>query len=248
MYRLLYVSAFVVAAATGVAAQGQPAPPWRGENLQFFPKDITRPQLVQRMREFSFALDVRCQYCHTGGDGVSFDGVNFASDEKPAKVKARAMLRMVDQLNNTMLAALPSRAEPRVTVGCATCHRGLALPKSLQTTLLEIVDSQGAPAAVAKYRELRANTLIGGKYNFGEWEITELARRLTEAGKTAEAITILEMNGEFNPKSADIEFTLGELHRARNETDKAIARYRAALEKSPQHQGAKRWLIELTKQ
>ena len=48
------------------------------------------------MREFSFALNVRCQYCHTGGDGISFEGVNFASDEKPAKVKARAMLRMVD--------------------------------------------------------------------------------------------------------------------------------------------------------
>ena len=247
MHCWLYVSAFVAAAA-GLAAQAQPAQQWRGENLQYFPRDITRPQLVQRMREFSFALDVRCQHCHAGGDGVSFDGVVFASDEKPAKVKARAMLRMVDQLNNTMLAALPSRAEPRVSVGCATCHRGLALPKSLQTTLFEIVNAEGAPAAVAKYRELRTDTLIGGKYNFGEWEINELARRLTEADNTAAAVAILEMNGEFHPKSADIDFTLGELHRGRNERDKAVARYRAALEKNPQHQGAKRWLAELTKQ
>lgn len=131
------------------------------------------------MREFSFALDVRCQHCHAGGDGVSFDGVNFASDEKPAKVKARAMLRMVDQLTNTMLASLPSRAEPRVNVSCATCHHGLALPKSLQTTLLEIVNAQGAAAAVARYRQLRhQDTLVAGKYNFGEWEINELARQL----------------------------------------------------------------------
>jgi lipopolysaccharide biosynthesis regulator YciM len=50
------------------------------------------------------------------------------------------------------------------------------------------------------------------------------------------------------PKSADIDFTLGELHRAGKENDKAIARYRAALEKNPQHQGAKRPLTELTKQ
>ena len=237
----------VVATAGALSAQAQ-QPPWRGENLQFFPQDITRPQLVQRMREFSFALDVRCQYCHAGGDGISFDGVVFASDDKPAKVKARAMLRMVDELNNTLLARVPSRAEPRVVVGCATCHRGLALPKSLQTTLFEIVEKDGAAAAVARYRALRRDTLIGGKYNFGEWEINELARRLTEAGNTAAAIAILEMNGEFHPKSADIDFTLGELHRGRGEHDRAIQRYRAALDKNPQHQTAKRWLAELTKQ
>jgi hypothetical protein len=226
----------------------EPQPPWKGENLQYFPKDIPRPQLVQRMREFSFALDVRCQHCHAGGDGVSFDGVNFASDEKPAKVMARAMLRIVDQLNNTMLPSLPRRAEPPVNLNCATCHHGLPLPKSLQTTLLEIVNTVGVPAAVAKYRQLRnQDTLLSGKYDFGEWEINELARRLTEAGRTAEAIAILEMNGECNSKSADIDFTLGELHRGRKENDKAIARYRAALEKNPQHLGAKRWLTELTK-
>ena len=246
MRRALIVT-FLLLAPSSAAAQGAQAP-WRGENLQYFPKDIPRPQLVQRMREFSFALDVRCQHCHAGGDGVSFDGVNFASDEKPAKVKARAMLRMVDQLNNTMLASLPSRVEPRVNANCATCHHGLALPKSLQTTLLEIVNAQGAAAAVARYRQLRQqDTLVAGKYNFGEWEINELARQLTEAGKTADAIAILEMNGEFNPKSADIDFTLGELHRGRKENDKAVARYRSALEKNPQHQGAKRWLSELAK-
>jgi hypothetical protein len=215
-------------------------------NLQYFSKDITRQQLLQRMREFSFALDVRCQHCHSGGDGVSFDGVNFASDDKPAKVKARAMLRMVDQLNNTMLASLPSRAEPRVDVNCTTCHRGLALPKTLQKTMIETVDKEGAAAAVAKYRQLRQDTVIAGKYNFGEWEINEAARQLTDAGKTAEAIALLEMNGEFYPKSADIDFTLGELHRGRKENDKAISRYRAVLEKNPQHQGAKRWITQLT--
>jgi hypothetical protein len=78
-----------------VPAQAQTPPaPWKGENLQFFPKDIERPPLIQRMREFSLALNVRCQYCHAGGDGISLEGVKFASDEKPAKVKARAMLRM----------------------------------------------------------------------------------------------------------------------------------------------------------
>ena len=148
------------------------------------------------MREFSFALGVRCQYCHAGGDGVSFEGVSFASDDRPAKITARAMLRMIDQLDTVTLAQLASRAQPRVVVDCATCHRGVPLPKSLQTVLFEIVDAQGAPAAIAKYHELRKDVALGS-YNFGQWEINELARRLTEAGKTDAAIAILEMNGEF---------------------------------------------------
>jgi tetratricopeptide (TPR) repeat protein len=228
-------------------ATAQPAQaPWKGENLQFFPKDISREQLTQRMREFSFALNVRCQYCHIGGDGVSFEGVNFASDEKPAKVQARAMLRMVDQLNRTVLPQLPHRSEPRVDVECATCHRGLALPKSLQTTLLEIIEKDGVDAAVKRYRALREGVVFG-RYNFSEWEMNELARRLQEAGKIDAAIAMLALNGEFNPQSPDIDFFIGELHRDRGEHDLAVQRYRAALEKAPKHQGAARWLAELEK-
>ena len=177
--------------------------PWKAENLQYFPKDISRQALTQRMREFSFALGVRCQYCHAGGNGITFEGVSFPSDEKPAKAKARAMLRMVDQINNALLAQLPSRAEPRVAVDCATCHRGVAIPKSLQTTLFEIVQAQGAPAAIEKYGQLRRDALLG-QYNFGEWEINELARRLTEAGDVKAALAILEMNQEFYPASVEL--------------------------------------------
>jgi Photosynthetic reaction centre cytochrome C subunit len=193
----------VLLVAAPCAAQPTPAP-WKAENLQYFPKDISRPALTQRMREFSFALGVRCQYCHAGGDGVTFDGVSFPSDDKPAKQKARAMLRMVDQINTGLLAQLPSRAEPRVTVDCATCHRGVALPKSLQTTLFEIAQADGAPAAVAKYRELRRDAALGS-FNFGEWEINELARRLTEAGNHKAALAVLEMNREYHPLSVELE-------------------------------------------
>jgi hypothetical protein len=236
----------LVAAAAGTASAQTTDTPWKGENLQVYPKDIGRAQLTQRMREFSFALGVRCQYCHAGGNGVSFDGVSFASDEKPAKRTARLMLRMVDQLNSATLAQLPSRAEPRVVVECGTCHRGSALPKSLQTTLFEIVESQGASAAVAKYRELRADAILG-RYNFGEWEINELARRLVEAGKPDAAIAILDMNAEFNPTSAEIEVMVGEIYRHQGNRDKAIERYRKALAKAPQHPVAKRLLEELEK-
>jgi hypothetical protein len=245
-YRMLAIGA-ALALTTRTTAQPDPAQ-WKGKNLQYFPAGIERGALVQRMREFSFSLGVRCQHCHAGGDGVSLEGVDFASDEKPAKNKARAMLRMTDQVNRTLLPQVPSRAEPRVVVDCATCHRGLALPKTLQTTLYEIVKKDGAAAAAARYRELRRTDTMSGRYNFGEWEINELARRLSEEKDTASAIAILEMNGEFYPKSASIDFGLGELHRTRGERDAALARYRAALQKDPGHQGAKARIAELEKQ
>ena len=111
MLRCTLVLAFTVAVAASSRAQS-PQVPWKGENLQYFPKDITRERLTQRMREFSFALNVRCQYCHAGGDGISFEGVDFSSDDKPAKNKARAMLRLTDQVNKTLLPEVPSRADP----------------------------------------------------------------------------------------------------------------------------------------
>jgi Photosynthetic reaction centre cytochrome C subunit len=247
-HRLLTMFAALVVMAPIAAQTPSGQSPWKPKNLKYFPQDITREKLTQRMREFSFALGVRCQYCHAGGDGVSFEGVDFSSDEKSEKVKARAMLRMVDQVNGTLLAQLPSRAEPRVIVDCVTCHRGLPLPKTLQTTLFEIVEKDGAARAVEKYRELRREASLSGRYNFGEWEINELARRLAEANNASAAITILEMNGEFYPKSPEIDFALGELHRTHGERDQAIQRYRVALEKAPQHMGAKRRLEEMEKQ
>jgi tetratricopeptide (TPR) repeat protein len=243
-YRILAVVAILAAVAP---AAGQQQPPWKGKNLQYFPADVKREALVQRMREFSFALDVRCQYCHSGGDGISFEGVDFSSDDKPAKLKARAMLRMTDEINTTLLPKVPSRAEPRVSVECTTCHHGVRLPKSLQTTLFEIATTDGAPAAVARYRALRSSDTLSGKYNFGEWEINELARRLAEAKKPDAAIALLEMNGEFYPKSVAIDITIGEIRLAAGDRDKALASFRQALAKTPDDARLKARIAELEK-
>lgn len=241
-HRMLAIAVVIVLNVVA-GAQSQPQP----QNLQHFPKDITREQLIQRMREFSFALGVRCEYCHDAPEGVPPRPGAFASDVKPAKLKARAMLKMVDQLNSSLLAAIPSRAEPRVEVTCVTCHRGLALPKTLQTTLYEITKRDGAAAAVSRYRQLRETQSLSGRYNFGEWEINELARRLTDAGDRNAALTILEMNGEFYPKSSAIDYMIGELHLALGDRDQALVRYRAALEKAPDNRLAKQRIDELQK-
>src|SRR5262245_11772485 len=206
MRTIPFVVLLASAAFAAAGAQTPPQqPPWKPKNLRYFPQDITREALVQRMREFSFALNVRCQYCHAGGDGVSLEGVDFASDEKPTKLKARAMLKMTRTINSSLLTEIPSRAEPKIEVDCVTCHHGRRQPKTLQTMLFETIDSEGIAAAVTRYKEARGN-MVSGVYNFGEWEINELARRLVEAKKPDAAIAMLEMNGEYYPKSATIDF------------------------------------------
>jgi tetratricopeptide (TPR) repeat protein len=238
MHRVVFVALLLAASASAQI-------PERFENLQYFPKDIPRDSLVQQMRTFSLTLGVRCQYCHAGGDGVSFAGVNFASDEKPAKRKARYMLRMRDSINTVLLAGLPDRRNPPVVVACVTCHRGLAFPSTLEDMLNRTMASKGIDSAVAQYRQLRRTTLESGKFDFTEWSINEMARRLREAGKTAEAITMLELNQEFYPNSADIDYAIAELHFQRNERDRAIARYRATLQKNPQYRPARERLAQM---
>lgn len=245
-YRLIALLSACALAGPAAAQQPGQQPPWKPKNLKFFPQDISRPALVQRMREFSFALNVRCQYCHSGGNGVSFDGVDFSADDKPAKLKARAMLQMLAEINGNLLAKIPSRAEPRVEVTCATCHRGLRLPKSLQTTLFEMIEKEGVDAAVRRYRDLR-DDMTGGLYSFDQWETMELARRLEEAKNVPAAIRILELTAEYYPKSPAPDFQIGELLLDRGDRDGALARYRKAVEKAPDHQGAKARIAELEK-
>jgi tetratricopeptide (TPR) repeat protein len=78
--------------------------------------------------------------------------------------------------------------------------------------------------------------------------MNELARSLGVAGNTPAAIAMLELNGEYYPKSADIDFALGQLLETRGEREKAIARYKSALEKAPGFVRARQRLDALTKQ
>lgn len=214
-------------------------------NLQFFPEGIARDELIGHMRQFSFALGVRCQYCHFGGDGISFDGVEFDSDEKPEKRRARAMLEMTDEINGTLLSAIPERRSPHVVVECRTCHRGLSRPRMIDELLRQKIADEDVTAAIAWYENLREEEYGGWSYDFGEWVINDLASTYGDAGEPATGAALLRMNGENFPESLSIWVSLGDLELAADNRDAAIEAYRRGLSLAPDNPGIVRRLEAL---
>ena len=201
-------------------------------NLQVLDEDIPRDSLIQIMRGFSFALGVRCEHCHVLGEGGSFDGSDFAADDKLPKARARFMLRMVEQLNGPVLAGLPMDADsdPPVAIECKTCHRARPRPVLLHHELQEAYDAGGADAAEARYRELRENFATRGAFDFGEWEFIEWARRLTS---TEDAIALLKVHFEFHPRSSSIASLIAGGYEELGDIGQAIAWMETAVEVAP---------------
>jgi len=105
---------------------GAPQPP--PQNLQVLPKDMPRQQLLPLMQQITAALGVTCAECHVfNGPGDPMN--DFASDTKPKKNVARAMMRMVGDINKAVPSAVSKAADQTARVGCATCHRGAAIPE-----------------------------------------------------------------------------------------------------------------------
>jgi hypothetical protein len=112
--------------------------PDKFENLQVLPKTISRAELIQTMKGFALGLGVRCEHCHVvppGANPNTFQGMDFKADEKIEKHKARVMIKMVQTINGALLAELPARSDPPVTVQCVTCHRSSRIPKMNRDSL-----------------------------------------------------------------------------------------------------------------
>jgi tetratricopeptide (TPR) repeat protein len=214
-------------------------------NLQFFPKNIPKEDLIGIMRTFSFSLNVRCQYCHATKEGVSFKDANFGSDEKETKKTARAMLRMVDTINQEYIAKLGRPAPNQVQ--CVTCHHGLAKPTTMNAVLGETLEKKDIAAAIALYRDLRKKDYGGGEYDFGETPLNQLTESLLKQKKTQAAAAVMELNVEVNtPPSLWSYNLLAMAHKANNETEKARADFQKILELNPKDDFAKKQLEELT--
>ena len=242
---VMFLLATIASHATSHPASVEAQIPDQFTNLQFLAKDITRDSLLEVMRGFSFALGVRCQYCHVGGDGRSFEGVEFHKDDDPDKRKARFMLRMVASLNNMVLPLVPERDDPPLAIECKTCHRGLPRPTLLSQSLRTILDEHGADSAVAVYRSFRERPMTSGTFDFGEWETNVVAERLQRDGRPRDAIAIYELNAEFYPESVAIASSLARLYEGEGDVESAIRYYERILELRPNNQAAQERLDAL---
>jgi predicted trehalose synthase len=124
---VLTLSFFLAACAAMQQQKAQASRADTGEfhNLQVFPQNITHDELIANMRGFAKALGTRCDHCHAANPAGSAEAMNFASDAKPEKNVARAMLKMVHAANVDYLAKVNPHGQ---MVTCNTCHRGHTVP------------------------------------------------------------------------------------------------------------------------
>ncbi len=130
---------FLGCTTTATAPQQQAAAATKSEfkNLQIFPKDIPRDELIAAMRNFTRALGVRCNHCHVVTATEPKEVLDFPSDAKEEKRVARVMLQMTQQINGAWMDRVeqaeghaPAAASEReMRVMCWTCHRGKTEPE-----------------------------------------------------------------------------------------------------------------------
>jgi len=216
-------------------AHGQQARSDETKNLLFFPKETKRSELMPQMRQFSFALGVACTYCHGTEEQTGFDlrGVDFSTDLKPTKAKARDMLRMVDTINSQLLSKISHRSDPNLEVSCFTCHSGIPLPETIEGRVLRTIEADGFEAAVKEYRSLREKHFGSAAYNFKEQPLVEVAAQLHDHGKYEAAVAISRLNLEFHPDSGQSKFRLAEAYAESGAKDKARHIYEEFLKERP---------------
>jgi len=245
---LMLVVVLVLAAAAAVSsgsasAQGRWSWPEHSKNLKVLPEETDAQTLRSTMQDFTHALGVRCHHCHVGEEGVSFTQWDFASDEKPAKETAREMMRMLADVEEALARIEPSGE--RVTMECATCHRGAARPQRLEDALTETYRTGGADAAIARYHELRDNTYGRGVYDFGEDALNLLGYRMLEAKDVPGATKAFTLNTELFPGSTMTWDSMAEVTLAAGDTTRAIELYGKAFALEPRNRNAERMLRRL---
>jgi hypothetical protein len=122
---LLAVSVVAYSQETGDSA-GDDVPVSAPKNLQVLPKTLSRESLRSLMKRYSRELGVSCSHCHVeDSQSQTFD---YASDDKATKQTARAMIAMLNDINDKYLAQLNRDPRYSLPVTCGSCHQGQSTP------------------------------------------------------------------------------------------------------------------------
>jgi len=179
------------------------------------------------MQAVAAALGVTCDYCHAGRGAEP----KLTAAGKPVLEVGRGMIAMTASLNATVQAATGKTEREAASVTCATCHRGVTIPRPLTDILLVTGVREGADAAVKQYRDLRSRYYGRSAYDFGEETLLSVARRLANA-RPEVAIPLAELNLEFFPKSVNTLVTKAIAQSGRDD-EAAVATLKQALELDP---------------
>jgi tetratricopeptide (TPR) repeat protein len=178
--------------------------------------------LSATMQTIAAALGVGCGHCHAAERG--------SGQPEPKKDIARAMMAMTRDINSKIQAASPGAT----TVECVTCHRGVAIPRQLSAIVSQTMKDKGVDAAMAQYRELRKQYYGGQAYDFGEGTLLAIAQRISNS-KPDDAIALLQLNLEFNPRSAGTYAAIAFAYTRKLDDDSAIVNLEKALEIEPEN-------------
>ena len=194
------------------------------------------PDLFASMQEISAALGVGCNYCHSAARG--------SGAPEPKKDIARAMMAMTRDLNAKVEGATGKSGASVTRVQCITCHRGVAIPGQLSDILTQTLRAQGTAAVIVQYRDLRQRYFGRQAYDFGEDTLLGLAQRIVES-KPDDAVALVQLNLEFNPKSARSYIALAHAYTRKIDDASAMASLEKALELEPDNGVARGQLEQL---
>jgi hypothetical protein len=220
----------VVLSSSAAAQVAGKFPPDSLVNVQVIPKGTPVMQVVGQMRNITGALGVRCPFCHVGEERKPLAEFDFASDEKPTKVTARQMMRMVEEVNRR-LDTIPSHSMPHVEVTCRTCHRGVERPIPLSTLVIQATLAASADSGLGVYRGLREKYYGRDAYDFGESSLNIAAFRVAREQKFEDALLLLGVNEELFPGSSGMAVFRGNILLMRGDTTGAAASFREAVKR-----------------
>lgn len=186
---------------------------------QIAPADINAT-----MQMFTQALGVKCEFCHSAERG--------SGKPEPKKEVARAMLAMTRDINAKVQAATGKAAGEAASVNCVTCHHGVNIPRQLSEIVSQTVKKKGADAAIAQYRDLRQRYGGTQAYDFSDNTLIGVATQIANA-RPSDAIALLNLNLEFNPRSAASYAELSYAYTRKLDDDSAITALEKALAIEP---------------
>ncbi len=129
--KMIVMVAMAIVVTTAVAFTTPPADDPGYKNLKILPKDISHEDLHKVMKQFNNALGVKCGFCHAPSkDTTVSKWPDFASDDKPEKSIARAMMKMTLNINKKFFAVKNPSFGGQLEITCVTCHHGEPHPEA----------------------------------------------------------------------------------------------------------------------